>query len=356
MPDKLAKSLSLLLTAAGTVGALWLGARFLLPWTAPFLAAWALAALLEKPVAFLCRHGWRRGAAAGFCTALALGLLLWGLAALAWKGVGALTEFVQQLPQLMEALQVRLGAWQRALAARIRAAPAGSAVFFEQGLNAFNAALSALPGEVSRAALGFLSRTAQASPDTALFFVTVALGTYFLSAAFPTVRAFLLAQLPDALRRRLEGVGADLRGGFGGVLRAQGILLTMTFFQLAAAFLLLRLPGALGLAALTALIDALPVFGAGIVLLPWGLACLLLGLTRRGLGLLVSWGVIALVRSFAQAKLLGDQIGLDPLASLLSVYVGWQVCGVWGMLLFPILLMCLVQLNERGVVRLWKEI
>ena len=356
MPDRLAKSLSLLLTAAGAVGALWLGARFVLPWTAPFLAAWVMAALLERPVAFLCRRGWRRGAAAGLCTVLALGLLLWALVLLTWKGVDALTEFVRLLPALMESLQQRLAVWQRALETRIQTAPAGSAVFFEQGLSAFNAALSALPGEVSRAALGFLSRTAQASPDTALFFVTAALGTYFLSASFPTVRAFLLAQLPRALRRRLEGAGADLRGGLGGVLRAQGILLLMTFFQLTAAFLLLRLPGAVGLAALTALIDALPVFGTGLVLLPWGLACLLLGLTRRGLGLLVSWGVTALVRSFAQAKLLGDQIGLDPLASLLSVYVGWQVCGVWGMLLFPILLMCLVQLNERGVVRLWKEI
>lgn len=356
MPDKLAKSLSLLLTAAGTVGALWLGVRFVLPWTAPFLTAWVLAALLEKPVALLCRHGWRRGAAAGLCTVLALGLLLWGLAALAWKGVDALTEFVQQLPRLMEALQARLGAWQKAADLLVQSAPAGGALFFEQGLAAINAALSALPGEVSRAALGFLSRTAQASPDTALFFVTAALGTYFLSAAFPTVRAFLLAQLPEALRRRLEGLGADLRGGFGGVLRAQGILLLMTFFQLTAAFLLLQIPGAVGLAALTALIDALPVFGTGLVLLPWGLACLLLGLTRRGLGLLVSWGVTMLVRSFAQAKLLGDQIGLDPLASLLSVYVGWRVCGVWGMLLFPPLLMGLIQLNERGVVRLWKEI
>ena len=53
VPDRLAKSLSLLLTAAGAVGALWLGARFVLPWTAPFLAAWVMAALLERPVAFL---------------------------------------------------------------------------------------------------------------------------------------------------------------------------------------------------------------------------------------------------------------------------------------------------------------
>ena len=104
-----------------------------------------------------------------------------------------------------------------------------------------------------------------------------------------------------------------------------------------------------------ALIDALPVFGTGIVLLPWAAGCLLLGRTRRGLGLLAVWIVTSLVRSCTQARLLGDQIGLDPLCSLLSVYIGWRVCGVWGMLLFPLLCMVLIQLNERGVLRLWKS-
>ena len=150
-------------------------------------------------------------------------------------------------------------------------------------------------------------------------------------------------------------MGEDLKGSFGALLRAQMMLMAMTFFQLLLAFLLLGIPRAPGLAALTALIDALPVFGTGIVLLPWALVCLLLGDARRGLGLLLAWGVTCLVRSCAQAKLLGDQIGLDPLASLLSVYVGWRVCGVWGMLLFPILLMSLIQLNARGVVHLWKQ-
>ena len=123
-----------------------------------------------------------------------------------------------------------------------------------------------------------------------------------------------------------------------------------------AAFLLLRVPGAAVLAGVTAFIDALPVFGTGAVLVPWALFSLLLGETRRGLGLLLTWGLAELLRNAAQAKLLGDQIGLDPLASLLSVYVGWRVAGVGGMLLFPLGLMVLIRLNDRGVVKLWKNV
>ena len=107
---------------------------------------------------------------------------------------------------------------------------------------------------------------------------------------------------------------------------------------------------------MTALIDALPVFGTGLVLVPWALVSLLLGETRRGLGLLVTWGLTELLRNAAQAKLLGDQIGLDPISSLLSVYVGWRVAGFGGMLLFPLGLMVLIRLNDRGVVKLWRNI
>ena len=100
---------------------------------------------------------------------------------------------------------------------------------------------------------------------------------------------------------------------------------------------------------------ALPVFGTGIVLVPWAVYSFILGDTARGIGLLICWGVVNLVRSCVQAKLLGDQIGLDPLPSLLAMYVGWRVWRVWGMLLFPILFVTLRQLNDRGVIHLWKS-
>ena len=110
------------------------------------------------------------------------------------------------------------------------------------------------------------------------------------------------------------------------------------------------------MAALTAVVDALPLFGTGVMLAPWAVFCLLLGQSSRGLGLLITWAAVSLVRSCIEAKLLGDQIGLHPLASLMAMYVGWRIWSVWGMLLFPMLLVTARQLNDRGVVRLWKRI
>ncbi len=356
MSEKVARAIVLGLGLMLGAGALFLAGRYLLPWTAPLLTAWALAALLEPAVSFLTRRRWRRGAAAGLCTLAALGLILWGLSALIVKGLDAAGELTRALPSLMQALSLRLGDLEDVVEQHIRAVPAPAAGLLEKAISGLAQSAAALPAQLSRGLVSLLSRLAQGSPDALLFLVTASLGTYFISASFPTVNAFLLAQLPESFRRRLEGLGTDLKSGFGGLLRAQLILMGMTFFELLAAFLLLRVPGAAVLAGVTALIDALPVFGTGLLLVPWALASLLLGETRRGFGLLVTWGLAELLRNAAQAKLLGDQIGLDPLASLLSVYVGWRVAGVGGMLLFPLGLMVLIRLNDRGVVKLWKNV
>lgn len=356
MQRRLLRCVSVLLYGALTVGGAWLLLRFLLPWLAPFLVALALAALLERPVGALCRRGVPRSAAAGLLSAGALGLLFWGLAQLAGKGFSALGELAARTPELMAGLARGLSALEERAMRAASSAPEELGAYLRAALEGTGDLLYRLPERLSRRALDLLGRAAQCGPDALLFTVTAGLGTYFVSASFPRTRAFLLAQIPEALRQRLAGLDQDLKSSFGGLLRTQLMLTAMTFFELLLAFLLLRIPGAPGIAALTALVDALPVFGSGTVLIPWAAGCLLLGELGRGIGLLISWLLVNLLRSCVQAKLLGDQIGLDPLASLLSVYVGWRVGRVLGMLLCPLLLVTLQQLNDKGVLRLWKSV
>lgn len=356
MRQRAERTLAMILTAAGAIGAIWLSARFLLPWAAPFLVAYALAALLEMPLRVLLRHGWRRRAAAGLLSVCMLAGLLWGTAALAWKGIGAITDFAKQTPELMALAGERFRTLEGRTLAYAEAAPEGVREYLTEAVGAVGDGLYELPGFLSQKALDLLAKTAQASPNILLFAVTAGIGTYFISAAFPRTNAFIAAQLPESFRKKLSGLGRDLRGSFGGFMRSQIILMTITFFELLVAFFAMKIDGAPGIAAVTAVVDALPVFGTGTVLIPWALYCLLIGRTGRAAGLLAVWAATNIVRNCIQAKLLGDQIGLDPLASLLAIYVGWRVCGVLGMLSFPILLVTLQQLNDRGVIKLWKDI
>lgn len=355
MERRVIRCFSFLLYTGVTVAAVWLSVRFLLPWGAPFLLAFALAALLEAPVRALVRRGWKRRPASAVLSLAALSAVLLALVNLSSRGFAAVTEFARQSPALVKELAGEFDRLEQRALAYIETAPPELSELLHTAMNGLAESLYGIPALLSQSALDVVTRLAQHSPDLLLFSVTFGIGTYFVSASFPRVMAFLQAQLPDELRRHLEELGRDLRNSFSGFLRAQGILMAMTFFELLLAFLLLRVREPIGLAALTALVDALPVFGTGTVLLPWALYCLLLGQSGRALGLGATWALVNLVRSCTQAKLLGDQIGLDPLASLIAIYVGWKLGGVWGMLLCPLVLVTLQQCNEKGILHLWKH-
>ena len=105
---------------------------------------------------------------------------------------------------------------------------------------------------------------------------------------------------------------------------------------------------------LVALMDALPVLGAGLALVPWALVELILGHYGRALGIAGLFAVILSVRNTLEPQLVGKQIGLHPLAALLSFFAGWRLAGLPGMLLGPILALILVKLQEWGYSRLWR--
>ena len=126
--------------------------------------------------------------------------------------------------------------------------------------------------------------------------------------------------------------------------------------MLAAAFALLRVDYALLLALATALIDALPVLGTGTVLLPWALRMLLTGNVPLGVGLVLTYAGVTVTHQSIQAKLLGDQLGLHPLATLGAIWLGFRVWGVAGMIVFPLLAVCARQALSGLTLRLpWMD-
>lgn len=354
MRNRALRCLEVLVCAAALVGGAWLALRFVLPGLAPFLLAYALAALMEPAVRALRRLHLSRPAASAVVTLGLLGLLLFLSARLLARGFAALNAAAAELPGLIAAWNQRLAALERRLLGLAQEIP-GGADYLELALDAVGRALTDVPAGLSRRLLDTAAAAAQRSPAVLLFLVTAGLGSFFFSASFPKVKAFLLAQIPPGRLRHFEQLSLDLKQSFGGWLRAQLLLMLITFAELLAALLILRVRGAMLIAALTAIVDALPVFGVGVVLLPWAAVALLRGEMRLGIGLVIAFAGVSLMRELLQAKLLGDQIGLDPLSSLLAVYVGWKLCGVPGLLLFPLLLVTLRQLNDRGLLRLWKK-
>ena len=113
-------------------------------------------------------------------------------------------------------------------------------------------------------------------------------------------------------------------------------LMLITFIELFAGFLLFGIKNAFILALITAFLDLLPVLGTGAVIIPWAIFCFLTGSVSRGVGLLILYAIITVVRNLIEPKIIGKQIGITPLLTLLTMFLGLKLAGVAGLILLPL--------------------
>lgn len=180
--------------------------------------------------------------------------------------------------------------------------------------------------------------------------VLVGLPRVLFSLLVGVIALFYLFFDAAALRRQMEMFVGEktvcscarllsrIREAVGGYLRAYLLLMFLTFSELLAGFLLLDVERAFMAALLTAFVDLLPVFGVGTVLVPWSLISFLAGDVFRGIGLLLLFGVMVVVRQFLEPRIVGGSLGIHPLLALLAVFAGFRLFGIPGMLGAPILL------------------
>ena len=311
---------TIVLIAVCAAGGLWLFAAVLFPLLLPLFIGLAVAAMARRPVRALERRTkLPRGLAAFLCVlgiyALA-GTGLFLLCRLLCREVGG---FLHQLPELAGRLEGPAKALQDRLYAIADKFPdgvgsglrAGLTSFFESGAG-FGAKLYE---RLFTLASGFLGKL----PDLVLGAVTALLSSFMLTAELDDLTRAYRRHVPKSWQEKLSFARTHLSSTLGAWLRAQGKLMGVTFLIL------------------TTVIDALPVFGTGTVLLPWSLLEFVRGNARRGVGFLLLYAAAALTRQALEPRLLGGQIGLPPAVTLAALYVGYRVMGVAGMIVFPLL-------------------
>ena len=323
-----------------------------MPILLPFLLGLGIAWCVERPVQLLQKRSrLPRWLASGLCVGALFLLAGGGLYLLLRRLFYELGSFVQQLPEVLAGLAEpagRLRSWLEGLAAR---APDGLGQALEGWVEEFFAGSDGLVPRLTdvlfSAATAFVARL----PEVLLFCLTLILSSFMLSAELPQLRRTAARLIPQRWRERSDEVMSRLRQALGGWVKAQLMLMGVTFVLVTTGLFLLRIDFALLFGALIALIDALPIFGVGTVLIPWGLVMFLRGATRCGIGLLLLYGAAALTRSALEPKLIGRQLGLSPVLTLLALYAGYQLLGILGMILFPIAAILLQQLLELAFPR-----
>ena len=317
---------------------LWLGSKYFLPLMLPFLAG-GLIALAAEPAVY-CLHRrlkLSRLLASGLGVAATILLaagLIWALGAALLRQVTRLGSFLPDLETTARQGVTVLSDW---LVDLTHQAPEGVQPMLTDTVLRFFDDTNILVDQVTRRVPGAVAAALGKVPDSALGAGTALLSAFMISNRWPKLKALFRQKAKQlGLEKYWPGVNKAKEAALGW-LKAQGLLMLLTWLTVAVGFWLLGIRGGFLWAMLVALVDAVPMLGTGLVLLPWALVSFLQGLRLRAVGLCALVGVAALLRTTLEPRLVGKQLGLDPLVTLVCLYVGYRLWGFLGLLLAPML-------------------
>ena len=348
--------LRLFIRVVGTGLILWAIAavgRPLLSLFMPFLLALAAAALLDPIVRVLQKRlGWARKWVSLIVLIVLVGGIGGALALLVRAGVNEAISLAENWDGLLAAFSQGLEKTEQLLQNVMQKLPfelpGRDQPLLDQVGQWLSQWLTGMVPDIGNLT-GFAAARARGVVGFVLALVAFLMGAYFLCADYPYLRTGFARRLEEDTLARLRQVKKVSLGAFGGYLRAQLLLSLGVFVILLCGFLITGQSYALLLALGFAMMDFIPLIGSGTVMVPWPVINLFLGNYARAIEMMIIWGLIVVFRRLAEPKVVGDQTGLSPILSLISIYVGMRLYGVLGMVFCPILVLVVLNLAGLGL-------
>lgn len=227
--------------------------------------------------------------------------------------------------------------------------------FINSALDSISSTISNLVSAISQGALSVVTGIASGVPWFVVSLIITIISSYFFVIDYYKITAFLSRQLSERVSQLLFKTKDYVVNVLFKFARAYGTLLTLTFVELTIGLLILRVQYAIPIAFVIAIMDILPVIGTGTFLIPWAVYSLFTGKVGLGVGLLIIYVVITVVRQVLEPRVVGKQIGLYPLLTLICMFLGGRLFGFWGLFGLPIAVTVLIHLNREGEIHIFKE-
>ena len=220
----------------------------------------------------------------------------------------------------------------------------------EQSLPDVMSTFSSSIMNLSVTVLGWVSAIGAGLPNFLLATIICIIASIFFAIDYDGISNAVLGVMPDKAQAVVRTAKRALGVILGKYLKSYVIIFLMTFAQIAVGLIIIGFDNAIVIGLLIAVFDILPIVGSGLVLAPWAIIKLLQGEIGMGIGLAVLWAVVIVVRQIAEPKIVGKQVGLHPLATLLCLWVGLKIGGGIGMFALPISLLIILELKAEGLI------
>ncbi len=327
------------------------GVRFVLPILLPFLIAFLVAWILNRPSYYFAKkmHISPKPVsiilvALFYCV---VGFLFLSFGASAFRGI---RNLVFQIPNFYtnEMLPL-LDVFFARIEELISHADAALLPSIDNSVDQLTQFISGLPVK----AVGWVSGYASGLPFTFIRVIITIISTFFFAADFRKVTVFIYQLMPARAQDLTVRAKEYVVGALFIYIRSYALIMSITFAELCLGFLIMRIPYAVPIAFIIAIFDILPILGVGGILVPWAVFAGLFGYYPLAIGLLLLYLVIVVIRNIIEPRIVGKQIGLHPLATLISMFVGAQLLGIIGLFVMPITLSLLLHLDRTGAIHIF---
>ncbi len=307
----------------------------------PFVIGTIIAFAVQRPADAICKKlKFKKGLAAAGLSLLIYLSFAAVLVFLVYKLVGFSVGVAENLPDLLKKLANVFGVLKQKFSTVFSIMPQEFSMFSTKFFdNTASLIFEKLGGTIS----GFAGSVAKKMPQFFISSIVTLVATCYLAKDYETLVKFIKNFLGELSSKRIVKIKNIFVGSILKMIKGYLILLVITFVELFVGFLVLRVEYPFVLAVLIAFVDLLPVIGTGTVLIPWAFVSALLGNLKFAVCLAVLYVIILSLRNFMEPKIIGKQIGINSLFTLLFMFAGYKIFGVLGLVLFPIILIVTIK-------------
>ncbi|KAF0994422.1 sporulation integral membrane protein YtvI [Geobacillus sp. TFV-3] len=321
---------------------------WLVPYSVPLLFALATALLLEPSIRRL-QENYKLKRVHAVTAIFSLFIIIFGLSL-----YFLVVIFVQQVMALSQKLPYVLNEATKVLDRLIQTWQSYSSSIpqeiidsLERGVNTVEQMLLSFATNLTQSLVHYIA----AIPAFLIHFLVYLIALFLICLDLPQLKQGMRRYLSERTEQRLGMVVAQLSKAGIGFLKAQFLLSLITFFLALAGLFVLGVDYAALMALVIVVVDILPILGTGSVLVPWGLISMANGNNTLGIGLIVLFVVITVVRRIIEPKVFSTNLGISPLAALVSVYLGFQLLGFIGLFVGPVVVILVEALAKAGVIK-----
>ncbi|MDV2683604.1 sporulation integral membrane protein YtvI [Alkalihalophilus lindianensis] len=271
----------------------------------------------------------------------------------------SLRNFFQQIPQWIETSSVSLQHffnqvifpfWQQILGIFDTFSHEEQEAL-RQSIIQLGSQVGSLLGQAGQSLVDRITHVLLGVPTFLVAFLFIFLSIYFMGKQWSFYKERLRDVVPPSFLVLSRKFGIAVRARLFGFVKAQFILMLITGFIVLVGLLILKVEHALTLAVVIGIAELLPYLGTGTILIPWFVYLYITGEFSMAIGLSILYGIIVAVRQLIEPKILSSNLNLNPVAVLISLFVGLQLFGALGLLVGPVLLVLVMILNDIGVIR-----